>query len=234
MATAAPAAPLRCFLGDVSHCIAQHQKQQDMATPKPWNRNNVVSNKRAKGDGLALKLRLLGTVVDLRAADEATSQTIFLDDGTGIAIIQATHAMIAQIHVQAGLTLDCIVRVARSGEPSFALIADQLVVVQDAHAETLRWLELSYRNKRNKEQVAHSTHWGFPTRQISPDDIYRIIVSECQVDGSAPQRPKAKGLSKEDLAECLDLNLFRVDTLIQELQNSGQIYRNEVGLYLPL
>jgi hypothetical protein len=233
---AAVAAPIRCFLGDVPNCIAQlHQQlQEDNVPTKPWARNST-SNKRYKSEGPAPMLRLMGTVVALTAIDE-DNHTLVLDDGTGLASIYTAAAMSAQIHVQAGMSLDCIVRVDCRNAHTFSLVADQLVVVQDAHAETLRWLELSYSSSNKQAISSITTNLGFPCRPISSNDIYRIIVSECQVDlgSSKTPPPEVTGLSMKDLAECLDLSLTRVEAMIRELQTAGLIYQNEHGLFRTL
>lgn len=224
------AAPIRCFLGDIPNCIAQlHHQQQDAVLRKPWDRNVASNNKRYKSNGPPPRFfRLMGTVVGVTPIDE-DKHTLVLDDGTGLASIDTTAAMIAQIHVQTGMTLDCIARVVDSCDKhTFSLVANQLVVVQDANAETLRWSELSYKSSNKQAISSNTTHWGFPCRQISSDDIYRIIVNEGQVDS------KFTGLSTEDLAECLDLSPLHVEDMIQELQTAGLIYQNEQGLYLTL
>jgi len=249
---------------------------------------------------MMVMLRLLGTVVELRQHQEEEKQqqelapptapasnnddeaitsmdTIVLDDGTGLAHIRTPPAMTAQIHVQIGMTLECVVRVIQLGEqqgtttshppkkqPSSAdsndhdyyfLEADQLVVVRDAHAETLRWMELSYQQQQARRQSstgnynnaktasAVSAHHqrGYPCRSFQAEDLYYVILSDCQQtstttdgDNSSITTGAAGGVSVEDLAECLDLPVPHVEGMIEELQISGQIYRNPQGCYLPL
>ena len=226
------AAPLRCFLGDISNWIENHHQKQhiDLApAEKSWNRSTLPSQiERHLVPAVSTPelFRLMGIVVELKKVNSSNvyNHSIVLDDGTGLASIQVTYAMVAHIHVQTGMCLDCITRLESNG--CGLLIAEQLVVVQDKHAEALRWLELTYQKRNGRD----SMHWGFPTRQISPDDIFRLIVIECQ-DGSE-QISKPKGVSTEDLAECLDLSLPHVESMIEDLRNSGRIYRNEDGFYL--
>ena len=247
---------------------------------------------------MLVMLRLLGTVVELRRHQEDEQQelashtapssnndeaitsmdTIVLDDGTGLSHIRAPPAMTAQIHVQIGMTLECVVRVIQLGEqgtnshppkkqPSSAdsndhdylLEADQLVAVRDAHAETLRWMELSYQqqqqqarrqstpastgnnNTKNASAVSAHPQRGYPCRSFQAEDLYYVILSDCQQtstttdgDNSSITTGSAGGVSVEDLAECLDLPVPHVEGMIEELQISGQIYRNPQGCYLPL
>jgi hypothetical protein len=170
---------------------------------------------------------------------------IVLDDGTGLVSIHAPQTMVAQIRVQVGTTLECIARLHCKGttcssastpggctisesrrtnvdDAGYSLIADQLVVVQDAHMESLRWLELCYRKKLQSWRAQSTTHtaafetsstvssdadaplmsmeWGFPTRSsITADDVFRIIVSDCHAYVPAPATvtPKSAGPTKQ-------------------------------------
>jgi hypothetical protein len=270
-------APQRCFLGDVSRCIVDHwqkQKQQQQQQQLEQESGSVFSDEPRMSQRplplplhqQSLTLRLLGTVVNLmKTTSQSTTTTlgnrdfnavvttpidyvhIVLDDGTGLVSIQAPQTMVAQIRVQVGTTLECIVRLHCKGttctgasisgcctnsesrqtnvdETGYSLIADQLVVVQDAHMETLRWLELCYRKKlqssraKSTNQAAAletaesftfptdmdaplmSMEWGFPTRSsITADDVFRIIVSDCHAYVPAPATvtPKSTGPAKQ-------------------------------------
>lgn len=212
---AVTACPVRCFLVDI---------QKNAFTSSTTNEKRSITRKEESTS--RRMLRLLGMVVDLKAEDSIIANdtanemmmAIKLDDGTALASILAPSSMTSKIHVKVGMTLECVV-VAVQQDGSCCLRADQLVVVQDKNHESLRYLELSYR-KRSKNT---SMRWGYPTRPISTDDVFQIIASE----GNA-------GVSIFDLSECLDLAIPYLDGLIQDLQLSGQVYRNEKGLYLPL
>jgi hypothetical protein len=202
---------------------------------------------------------------------------VHLDDGTGIVAVQATWKMVSQIRVYLGMTLECIVRVPnrhhlnRQTEMDETnacknLIAMQLVVVQDVHAETLRWLELSFRRKllgvdgtgrptlplTNCTDAIDSTYsmqWGYPTRCITADDVFGVIVSACS-ENSSPNNSSSSsdrrrkdtadndvdesGILLSELAQCLDMREETMEQYIQELQTTGLIYRNEHGRYIPL
>jgi hypothetical protein len=103
--------------------------------------------------------------------------------------------------------------------------------------------------------TAQSSQWrGYPTRDLSSEDIYRIIASECEyaamnsnhhhhnnnncvvptTTNSNTTTTSTAGVSLQDLADCFNYSTAYIATLVQELQNSGQIYQNENGLYTLL
>ena len=52
--------------------------------------------------------------------------------------------------------------------------------------------------------------------------------------GTTSTSTAAGGVSLQELANCFDYSTAYIGTLVQELQNSGQIYQNENGLYTLL
>jgi hypothetical protein len=225
--------------------------------------------------------------------------TITIDDGTStsVVVIYITLNMIRKISIQAGMIVDCIVRVEQPRPTLYGMktpsttaitdmrnirfIADQLAI-QDTTTETLRWLELSHlatakknssnnhsSENRNENSGGHndakddfdcmcdvtvssnsisvpnpnqytsqlSSNWrGYPTRDLSSEDIYRVIASECEVfsDEVSSSTTNGRGVSLQNLADCFDYSVSYISTLVQELQNSGQIYQNENGLFTLL
>ena len=111
---AGKAAPVRCFFNDIPVRVAQNQQNNAI----PWNRYQ----KRPRIEPM-LQFRLIGTVVDLRDA------LITLDDGTGLARIQATEEMVSKIRVSIGMSLECIVQVdciIKTPQSNYTLIANGL------------------------------------------------------------------------------------------------------------
>jgi hypothetical protein len=97
-----------------------------------------------------------------------------------------------------------------------------------------------------KYHLPQSSKWmGYPTRDVSAEDIYRIIASECETysdeiyitaqnyNDPNNNNPKS-GVSIQDLTDCFQSDITYITTLVQELQHSGQIYQNENGLYTLL
>ena len=169
--------------------------------------------------------RLLGTVVAIHQ-DEAHAQlaSISMDDGTATVSVIAPHRMISQISLQVGNTAECVVRLEENdADGDHILFVDQLVRVQDPHAESLRWLELTHRHQHPDDDVS----LGYPRQSITTDDIFQIIAAE-QMMGTT------EGAMLEDLAIVLDIPMPKLSEMIEELQMSGQIYRNEAGGFLPL
>jgi hypothetical protein len=235
--------PRRCFLVDINTLLSSNS-----------NKDKDKSNSNTKGITL---LRLMGTVVSI-VLNEPPS--ILLDDGTGLASIVTPLAMLEAIHCCIGSSLDCIARVDYSYDScdsnsntntdtntdtntnsNFRLHADSLIVVQDAHAETLRWLELTYLKKNPHHQQRQSqsqpktlylqSRTGYPCGSVQPDDVYQLIQSDgnddCVYQGQ-------KGVSAKDLALLLDISVEHVQDMIQELQIDGLVYQNQEGGYMPL
>lgn len=207
-----------------------------------------------QGEGEGANSSAGGDAADSGNDDGTTVHTLVLDDGTGfLAEIRAPAAMAARIGARPGMAVECVVRVVRpspgdaaaaakaggGAAPSWALHADQLAAVRDAHAESLRWLELSHRRKTDSSGgTTISDRRGYPCRAFSAEDLYQVIVSDCcgpteEEDNDNNQHP-GSGVSLEDLSRGLDLPRPHVEGLIEELQISGQIYRNPEGCYLPL
>ena len=165
------------------------------------------------------------------AASHTNTIILVLDDGTGsLTQIQTPSAMATRIQVQPGMTLECIVRAMmitgattsskQQNNPYYSLLAHQLVVVQDPHAETLRWLELTYRKKACEASVHNSNNnnninqdtgsqlptsvqsveqFGYPCSgngRISAEELYYIILSDCETEKSNNER--AGGSSKRN------------------------------------
>ena len=169
--------------------------------------------------------RLLGTVVGIQQdKTHAKLASISLDDGTAIVSVIAPHRMIHQISLRVGHTAECIARLEENEmDGDQVLFVDQLVRVEDPHAETLRWLELTHRHKHPDDVLT----LGYPRQSISADDVFQIISAEQMMGSDA-------GATLEDLAIVLEIPMQRLSEMIEELQMSGQIYRNEAGSFLPL
>jgi hypothetical protein len=253
MAVAAAACcPRRCFLVDIATILASNSNHND-------------SSNKQTSPGITL-LRLMGTVVSIVQESLNEAPTILLDDGTGLAAIVTPLNMLEAIHCCIGTSLDCIVRVDYSGNSinnsnsnnvkNAKLHADSLMIVPDAHAETLRWLELSYLKKnpgnflqqqdrdwpsRSSQPQSQSqsqsqllymqSRTGYPCQAVQADDVYQLIQS----DGSDEYVYQGqKGLLAKDLAIVLDTSTEHVHDLIQELQIEGLVYQNQEGAFLPL
>lgn len=219
----------RCFLCDVP---TEVERQRQLLQQQQPDHDENINAGGCRTTPLAL--RLLGIVVDLRTdptyhnTDSAID--IVLDDGSGLMVpIQASLEMTERIHVQISMTLECVAKVILLDDDckSYILQAKQLVVLQDTHAETLRWLELSYRKIHTV-----SEQYGYPCDPYSAEDLYHVILS-C-ADDRPRNNSKDSGISVEELSSCLDLTMPYLEGLLEELQISGQIYRNTSGLFLPL
>ena len=248
LAAAAACCPRRCFLVDIATILAS-------------NNNNYSSSYNKQASSSITLLRLMGTVVSIVQESLHEAPTILLDDGTGLAAIVTPLNMLEAIHCCIGTSLDCIVRVDYSGHnnsnsnnvKNAKLHADSLMIVPDAHAETLRWLELSYLKKnpgnflqeqqdqdqssRQSQQQSQSqllymqSRTGYPCQSVQADDVYQLIQS----DGSDEYVYQGqKGLLAKDLAIVLDISIDHVHDLIQELQIEGLVYQNQEGAFLPL
>ena len=196
-----PPCPHRCFLVSVDEIIRDDAKYPSGAS-----------------------LRLMGVVVSLvPSSGGGDDASVVLDDGTALVSLKIPASMMERILQSVkkslvGRTLDCVVRITTARD----LCANQVVLIQDAHAETLRWFELSF------SVDGYSTEFGYPNRDVLPDDLFEMIQYECSDDADPP------GVALEHLALLFQLDHVTIEKLIQELQLSGQIYRNQEGLYLPL
>lgn len=166
--------------------------------------------------------RLLGIVVGKYQSGKG-NDVITLDDGTATIHLGILPTMVARCGVVVGDTVDCIVR--PSNPKDFSV--EQIVIVNDPHAEILRWLEII---KRPKQQ----SDWpGFPHKaDFSSDDLFQVILSKCPL--TRQRRKSQKGLSIRFLSSGLNMTESKVQELMNELHESGQVYQDENGLYLPL
>jgi len=92
----------------------------------------------------------------------------------------------------------------------------------------------------------YSFDMGYPTRSVTAEDLYDVIHCDYQThnnnhmhknggDGSTPSSSSPPmGVDQNDLALLFQLSPEMTESLLQELQLSGQVYRNPQGLYLPL
>ncbi|GKY98848.1 hypothetical protein MPSEU_000840800 [Mayamaea pseudoterrestris] len=173
--------------------------------------------------------RLMGTVVAIQADDESDESyaQILIDDGTDQRFVIALQSMIRQIDLVQGNVVECIASFERNGSMNSSdptLFVKQLARVDDPNAQTLRWLEIVHTQLHPKDA---STSLGYPSRSIQPDDLFQIISSEAMVGNK-------NGVTLIELALVLDVSEAIVAKMMEELQLSGQVYRNETGGYLPL
>ena len=208
--TISDACPHRCFLSEVKGILNKAESDEDDKT----------------------SLRLMGVAVSLVPPPSKETNTpieLILDDGTDVVSITVPISMQKKIQsTQAqivGMTLECVVSFTSSGR---YLIADQIAIIDDLHMETLRWFELSFREKIKKDaNNPYSMENGYPSRPVGADDLFELIKTDSSISNS-------KGIAMEDLARFFQLDSKVADEFLEELQFSGQIYRNEHGLYLPL
>lgn len=210
-------APIRCFFREI------HDK---FCSFKPGERD--------------VKFRLLGTVVGITEMDgdaEALSSTVprslvKLDDGTALASVIVTAKMISKLDLQTGSLVECIAAMRTqkrpaSSQPSsdatsplYSLLAEQVAIMDDVNAETLRWMELCH-DKGSSPQGEDPPHWqGFPAVKSTAMDLYRIIEYQCEFarEDSPSQKPTQKGVSADHLKMCLGLTEDEVVGLLDELQ----------------
>jgi len=163
-----------------------------------------------------VSMRIMGVVLSVEP-------DLLLDDGTDLAALRIPKPMQRRLQRTnlIGKTVDCIA-VLRQEHCEI----EQLSIVSDPHAETLRWLDICTREKvstknpnASLEQVTFKS--GYPTRVVSENDIYEMIRS-------------SKGVTVEELAILTGIRLPEMQSLVEELQLSGQIYHDERKLLLPL
>ncbi len=193
------AAPIRCFLG------------------------NVPKEIEKASDESSVSFRLMGTIVKISTHEtrqyKIYTSKMVIDDGTGSCCIFVTRSMLDTLNVHVGEVLECVV--------DKNMQAKQLVKVQDPHAETLRWLELSY---FRKQKGVPNDHMGYPCpKEDKKDRVFQIISSESPENNS-----QSSGISFDDLALILGLQAPDMQDLLDDLQESGMIYKNAKGLYVPL
>jgi hypothetical protein len=173
----------------------------------------------------------MGLVVSIVQESLEVSPTVVLDDGTGLAAVVTPASMLEAIRCGVGASLDCLVRVERtycsSKSDAFQLHAEALIVVPDAHTETLRWLELAYRKQQGTTVLASKT--GYPCDRVQVDNVYQLIQTE-----SKHQYRGQQGMSAQDLAVVLDIQADEAQEMIQDLQIQGLVYQNQAGAFLPL
>jgi hypothetical protein len=218
------------LIGTVIDVTDAEEKQGD-----PIIRNSYEENDK-KETGSA------GSLTYLPSPTEDNHIAIALDDGTAMVTIYASRSMKNQISVACGMSLECIVHVHTDGggdgekNYGYELTANQLVVVDDKDAETLRWLEITFRESLKNQQniIPNMTcELGFPARFFDADDLYHVILSDYETCRDFKPKEEA-GVPLNDLSMVLDIPMDHLQKMIEELQLSGQIYRNRSGLYLPL
>jgi len=200
--------PVRCFLCDLPPSIFQGKNVFRLM-------GVIVSIKREQESSLST-ISPAGSAQHADFKQCRSRYCIQLDDGTALVNIAVPHHMFQRIKLIEGMTIECIVNLDPN---SNVLEADQVCIVTDVHAETLRWLELSYGQKAPPDTLK----WGYPVLPTSSEDIFDIISSEAD-----------QGVSLQDIALVMNLDENYVANLIQDLQLSGQVYRNQQGKYLPL
>ena len=160
---------------------------------------------------------------------------IILDDGTAQLSILAPVHMLSQLSWEMGCTLDVVANIIvhhkQAGgleklPPSPLLVADCIAVVADPHAFTLRTFELCH--EESVPSNSDDEWWGYPTLP-EPDEneiVFDMIFSAND----------ERGCSLEDLQCVLNgrIEARKLSKLITELQESGQIYQDQQGRYLPL
>jgi hypothetical protein len=232
-------APIRCFFSEIQKRIAQNDARSD------------------------IKFRLLGSIVGFsttempettkKEGDDDLRLIVKLDDGTALVQIIVTTKMVTKLKVQEGSLVECIAAVVRrpacSDPPAapssgiitvdqttlgtFSLIGEQVAVISDANAETLRWTELCYNQEQSQQQgdevdQCHDSQWlGYPTRRVTAEDLFRIIEYQCEFDActeedndsiSNPKKTPPKGVSTEQLKICFNMTSEQVQKLLNELQ----------------
>jgi len=162
-------------------------------------------------DASSCCVRVMGLIVSI-VQESSLDANIVLDDGTALVALATPPHMLSAATV--GTTVDCV-----ASKVSDKLRVETLIVVQDVHATTLRWFELTYRKKSEM-----SMKFGYPAQEIDSTCVFELIQSEA---GDS-------GVSLEDLASVLDLEPEHLKDMILELQLSGQVYQNRQGAYMPL
>ena len=160
------------------------------------------------------------SIID-RVLDSRDMVLLVLDDGTASIDIWTPRSMIDQISVKPGETLDCILRLRQNGSLK-RWYAETLIRVADSgETESLRWLELSRPSGPNECQ-----RFGYPRVKMNAAEAFRLISVQYQIDGD--------GVTLEDLALVMQQPTEKMEEMIQELQLTGQIYKNQEGHYVPL
>jgi hypothetical protein len=191
----------------------------------------------------------------------AADPQIVLDDGTGVMVSLTTPAhMIQKVSVGVGKTVECI---ALHDSESQQLVIDQLFVITDVHAETLRWAQLAYHRTHRDDHRLHSPprervsgchpshQWrgkrplravgcGYPPERLTIEDLYDIICSEAPDDdeedkkGTYQRHRPPRGFNAAHLSTLLNVDPTQMGSMIEELQMSARVYQDENGRYLPL
>jgi hypothetical protein len=147
----------------------------------------------------------------------AADPQIVLDDGTGVMVgLTAPVHMIQKVSVGVGKTVECI---ALHDGASQQLVIDQLFVIKDVHAETLRWAQLAYHRTHRSDHRLHSPprerfsgchpshQWrgkrplravggGYPPEKFTIEDLYDIICSEAPDDDEEDRKGMAHSSSR--------------------------------------
>jgi hypothetical protein len=201
--------PVRCFFSEIDARIANYSGDRD------------------------LKFRLLGNIVGFSTdiewmetpeQEDVSWLVVKLDDGTALIQIVVTTKMIDQLKVKEGSLIECIAVVKkRSYDPhripsTVSLIGEQVAVIHDANAETLRWMELCYKQSNGVDEADDSQWLGYPTRRVTADDLFQIIEYQCEFETEDSPKSERKGVSTEHLEFCFNLSSDEVRKLLHELQ----------------
>lgn len=152
--------------------------------------------------------RVFGT----SSTGSAANRQVVLDDGTGVMVSLTTPVhMIHKVPLDVGKTVECI---ALHDTASQQLVIDQLFVINDVHAEMLRWAQIAYhRTHRDEHRLpspgrenfsayqhpSHHHRWrgkrtlravggGYPPDKFTVEDLYDIICSEAQEEDEEDKR----------------------------------------------
>jgi hypothetical protein len=136
---------------------------------------------------------------------------------------------------------------------TYSLIGEQVAVITDTNAETLRWMELCYRQEQGQKQrrrqqqqseiVASvvdreddfTQEWlGYPTRKVTAEDLFRIIEYQCEFDdgeednnknnnGHHKKAPAPSSSTKGVSAEQLKIAFHLTSEQVQTLLNELQV-----------
>jgi len=184
------------------------------------------------------KIRLMGVVVSQQQthhhqqADEATTTTtmITLDDGTALVDVKSRLGGFMQTKpIQLGDTVDCVGTVLMSSSnstgssSSISLSAENLSIVLDLHAETLRQLEII---QGCDNYISRNENYA-----MSPQNLFRLIQSTLEVDN--------RGLNQSELTVLLGIHrdvgmIADLHTTLQQMQADGEIYVDSEGGFVPL
>jgi DNA-binding transcriptional ArsR family regulator len=81
----------------------------------------------------------------------------------------------------------------------------------------------------------YNTDFGYPMKNYSTADIYRMILSEYKDESGVNKNSSIvyNGISAHDISLCLDMNIASVEEHLAVLQNTGHICQNKKGRFVP-